>query len=81
MIQLKAAYRLIYRRGLKWSEVLEQLKAGFSDGPAAVYSEFLSGGTRGFVQERRMPPGATLKFRSVDEDGPSAGVELKVKAG
>src|SRR4029077_17563167 len=41
IIQLKTAYRLIYRRGLKWSEVIEQLKAGFPAGPAAVYVEFL----------------------------------------
>ncbi len=81
VIQLKAAYRLIYRRGLKWSEVLEQLKADFNEGPAAVYADFLSGGTRGFVQERRMPPGATLKFRPAEEVAPSAAIELKVKAG
>ena len=81
VIQLKAAYRLIYRRGLKWSEVLEQLMADFHEGPAAVYADFLSGGTRGFVQERRMPPGATLKFRPAEEVAPSAPIELKVKAG
>ncbi len=66
--QLKMAYRLIYRRGLKWSEVLAQLKIEFAEGPAAVYSEFLTGGTRGFVQERRVPTSATLKFRSAAED-------------
>ena len=27
VVQLKAAYRVIYRRGVKWSEVLEQLEA------------------------------------------------------
>jgi len=81
VIQLKTAYRLIYRRGLKWSEVLEQLKADFPEGPAGVYSKFLSGGTRGFVQERRMPPGATLKLRAADDEPPSAAIELRVKAG
>jgi UDP-N-acetylglucosamine acyltransferase len=79
--QLKSAYRLIYRRGLKWSEVLEQLKADFGEGPAAIYPEFLSGGTRGFVQERRMPPGATIKFRPAAEEAPSVGIELRAKAG
>ena len=61
--ELKKAYRLIYRRSLKWMEVLEQLKHEFPDGPAAHFHAFLSQGTRGFVQERRLPPHATLKFR------------------
>ena len=50
--------------------------------------EFFSQGTRGFVQERRMPPTATLKIRRSDEEeaaGSSAAaevpVELKAKAG
>jgi UDP-N-acetylglucosamine acyltransferase len=79
--QLKSAYRLIYRRGLKWSEVLEQLKSDFTDGPAAVYADFLSGGTRGFAQERRMPPGATIKFRPSVEEAPVASAERRAKAG
>ncbi|HTM54365.1 MAG TPA: acyl-ACP--UDP-N-acetylglucosamine O-acyltransferase, partial [Pirellulales bacterium] len=66
--QLKAAYRLIYRRGLRWVEVLEQLQKEFPSGPAADFYPFLSQGTRGFVQERRMPPGATLKLRRDSDD-------------
>jgi len=66
--QLKAAYRLIYRRGLRWVEVLEALEREFQDGPAARFHPFLSQGTRGFVQERRMPPNATLKLRSASDD-------------
>ncbi len=66
--QLKAAYRLIYRRGLRWNEVLEQLKLEFTAGPAADFHPFLSQGTRGFVQERRMPPTATLKLRRASDD-------------
>ncbi len=68
MAQLKAAYRIIYRRSLRWADVLEQLKKEFSTGPAADFSPFLSQGTRGFVQERRMPPGATLKLRRASDD-------------
>jgi UDP-N-acetylglucosamine acyltransferase len=82
--QLKSAYRVIYRRGTKWSEVIEQLKSDFSEGPAAVYSEFFSSGARGFVQERRLPPGATIKIRpNMDDDAPAtvAMPELKAKAG
>jgi hypothetical protein len=65
---LKAAYRVIYRRSLRWTDVLEQLKKEFSTGPAADFHPFLSQGTRGFVQERRMPPGATLKLRRASDD-------------
>jgi UDP-N-acetylglucosamine acyltransferase len=76
---LKAAYRLIYRSGLKWTEVLDQLKRNHKTGPAAELLPFLSQGTRGFVQERRMPPNATLKLRRAsDEEG---GQTLQVKAG
>jgi UDP-N-acetylglucosamine acyltransferase len=53
--QLKAAYRVIYRSGLKWSNVLARLKAEFTQGPAAYFHEFLSGSQRGVVQERRTP--------------------------
>lgn len=78
--QLKAAYRAIYRRGLRWVEVLEALKQEFPTGPAADYYSFLSQGTRGFVQERRMPPGATLKLRRASDDE-DRGHSISAKAG
>ncbi|MGD9724639.1 MAG: acyl-ACP--UDP-N-acetylglucosamine O-acyltransferase [Pirellulales bacterium] len=78
--QLKAAYRVIFRRGLRWADVLDQLKREFSTGPAADYFPFFSQGTRGFVQERRMPPTATLKLRrAADDESDNRG--LKSKAG
>ncbi len=69
--QLKAAYRIVYRKGLGWNDVLDRLKNEFPTGPVVDMHAFLSGGTRGFVQERRMPPNATLKLRkpSADESG------------
>lgn len=60
---LKAAYRTIYRSGLDWRGVLAALESDFHTGPAAEFLPFLSQGTRGFVQERRVPPTATLKLR------------------
>lgn len=69
--ELKAAYRVIYRSGFTWTEVLQALAAQFSDGAAARFHEFLSQGTRGFVQERRMPPSATIKLRRSDEESPA----------
>lgn len=64
--ELKKAYRIIYRSGLKWTEVLSQLREAFPTGPAAAMHVFCSSGKRGFVQERRMPPNATLKIRNSD---------------
>jgi UDP-N-acetylglucosamine acyltransferase len=77
--QLKAAYRVIFRRGLRWGEVLERLQREFSTGPAADFYPFLCQGTRGFVQERRMPPGATLKLRRASDD--ESGEQRISKAG
>jgi UDP-N-acetylglucosamine acyltransferase len=84
--ELKRAYRLIYRRGLKWTEILEELKNEFATGPAVAFHQFLSSGKRGFVQERRLPPGATLKLRpqgedASDESQTTAAPELWSKAG
>lgn len=66
ILQLKSAYRVIYREGRRWSEVLEILKTDFNTGPAAAFHEFLKSGNRGFVQERRISSKATLKI--VDPD-------------
>lgn len=66
--QLKAAYRLIYRSGLQWREILNRLASEFSTGPAALFYPFLAHGKRGFVQERRGPVPATIKLaEAVDE--------------
>jgi len=75
---LKSAYRLIYRRGLPWKEVLEALRVEFAADAVAQLHDFLSSGTRGFVQERRAPPAATLRLRVPDED---AAAPIRVKAG
>lgn len=63
LAQLKAAYRLIYRSGCKWDEVLAELRRQFPTGPAAVYHEFFATGRRGVIHERRLPAAATLKLR------------------
>jgi UDP-N-acetylglucosamine acyltransferase len=74
---LMAAYRLIYRSGLRWTDVLEQLRTRFPVGPAAAFYEFLSTTARGIVSERRTPPGATIKLRETVEAEP----EVRVKYG
>ena len=75
---LKSAYRLVYRRGLPWKDVLEALRTEFTSGPVTQLLDFLSAGTRGFVQERRAPPAATLRLRVPDED---AAAPIRIKAG
>ena len=77
MEQLKSAYRLIFRAGLMWTEMLKQLQLEFPAGPAARFYQFLSATTRGILPERRLPPGATIKLRR-DVDEPV--VELRAKA-
>jgi UDP-N-acetylglucosamine acyltransferase len=80
--QLKAAYRIIYRNGLTWQETLDMLRVQFTEGPAAEFLPFfLAGGKRGFVQERRMPPGAIVRLVRDDTDDvplPMPEVEKKV---
>lgn len=76
--QLKAAYRVIYRHNLTWNDVLASLALQFTDGPAAALHEFLTGGSRGFVQERRTPPGATLRIHREDDE---AALRVQSRAG
>ena len=66
--QLKAAYRVIYRQGLRWCEVIEVLQRDYSAGPAALFLEFLKSGKRGFIQERRISRKATLKIAPAGDD-------------
>jgi len=79
---LKAAYRVIYRRGLAWKDVLETLRLEFSAGPVLHLRDFLGSGKRGFSQERRAPPPATLRLRIADEPAtPEPATSVRAKAG
>lgn len=77
--QLKAAYRVVYRSTLTWSEILKRLKNDFADGPAAEFYRFLSTTSRGILSERRLPPGATIKIRR--EPAEEFERELRAKVG
>lgn len=59
--ELKTAYQIVYRSGLSHDQRLTELTRMFANCPAAELGEFFLGGSRGFVRERRMPPGATLR--------------------
>jgi UDP-N-acetylglucosamine acyltransferase len=67
-VQLKHAYRVVYRSGLSWEEMLDVLRMRFTTGPAAEFAPFFSVGNRGFVQERRTPPGAIVRLVRDDAD-------------
>ncbi|MCE5269361.1 MAG: acyl-ACP--UDP-N-acetylglucosamine O-acyltransferase [Planctomycetaceae bacterium] len=75
--ELMAAYRVIYRSGLRWVDILEQLRTRFPTGPAALFYEFLSTTARGVISERRAPPGATIKLRDTVEAEPEPQVRVK----
>lgn len=80
--QLKKAYRVIYRQGLTFGEVLAELAANYSEGPAAEFHRFLTGGKRGFIQERRTPPGATVRLhREANEEEEIEDAQTRSKAG
>ncbi len=69
--QLKEAYRVIYRSGLTWKEILARLQTEFTTGLAAEFYPFFASTKRGVTPERRMPPGTTIKIHPVDgqDDG------------
>jgi len=68
ILDLKAAYRLIYRKGLAFRETLAALEQEFPQGVAAEFAEFFQGGQRGFVQERRRPPHTALRIHPAIEE-------------
>lgn len=65
--ELKAAYRLIYRSGLPWQDMLARLKNEFENGPAAEFHDFFRTGKRGFTPERRVAPMLKLLGEEAEE--------------
>ena len=68
LLELKGAYRLIYRRGLTFRETIALLEEQFHSGVASEFAEFFRGGQRGFVQERRSPPRVELRVHPAVDD-------------
>jgi UDP-N-acetylglucosamine acyltransferase len=84
VLQIKRAYRMIYRHGLPFAEMIAALEAEFTAGPAAEFAAFFLGGQRGFVQERRSPPKIALRVHPAAEDADdseAASIEFKRRAG
>jgi UDP-N-acetylglucosamine acyltransferase len=65
---LKDAYRVVYRSGLTWDQILTTLRQRFSKGVAADFEPFLRSTTRGITSERRTPPRATVRLLRDDSD-------------
>jgi UDP-N-acetylglucosamine acyltransferase len=68
--QLKRAYRVVYRSGLCWNDILQRLQEEFPEGVAAQFHQFLATTTRGIMSERRLPPGAVVRLRNEEEAKP-----------
>jgi UDP-N-acetylglucosamine acyltransferase len=68
ILELKAAYRVIYREGLTFNEMVETLEQRFPQGIARELSEFFRTGSRGFIQERRSPPKVALRVHPAVDD-------------
>ena len=66
--QLKEAYRLIYRQGLTFNEMVAALRVTFPLGVASEFAKFFETGQRGFVQERRSPPKVALRVHPAVDD-------------
>lgn len=82
ILEIKRAYRVIYRQGLPFQEMIAALEAQFTETPACEFAEFFHGGTRGFVQERRNPPKAAIRLHTSDElDEAAETIEFKRLAG
>lgn len=67
---LKEAYQLIYRSGLSLEDRLSILDEQHPSGAASEFAPFFREGTRGFVRERRTPPGAIIRVMPDTEDAP-----------
>ena len=76
---LKSAYRTIYRTELDWQSILAKLHADHPSGPAAEFPKFLSHGTRGFVQERRLSR-RTLRVVAPPESSSADTIDVEDRA-
>lgn len=65
---LKNAYRVVYRSGLPWNQILATLADQFANDVAADFEPFLRSTLRGITSERRTPPRATVRLLRDDSD-------------
>ena len=59
---IKEAYKIIYRRDLRWGDIVPQLKSCFPTGPVTAMTNLLQSTQRGITPERREKGKATVKL-------------------
>lgn len=59
---IKEAYKIIYRRDLRWEDIVPQLKSRFPTGPVTAMTDLFQSTQRGITPERREKGKATLKL-------------------
>jgi len=60
---IKEAYQIIYRRDLKWDEVVPELKSRFAAGPVTAMTSLLESTERGMTPEGRERRHTTIKIK------------------
>lgn len=65
---LKDVYRLVFRSGLTWREIIHTLQTMHSVGPGAEMTQFLMGTQRGIVRERRNIGRPSLRLLETEAD-------------
>ncbi len=70
--QLKAAYRMAFRSGLRWDAMLFEMRQRFATGRAAALHAFMAETKRGCVPERATPRAATVRLHLPDPDSPDS---------
>lgn len=80
---LKEVYRLVFRSGLTWKELLDRMQKEHSVGPGAEVTQFLLGTKRGIVSERNSAARRPLRLHSGDsvDDEDERVQTLKVAVG
>ncbi|MDR2755650.1 MAG: acyl-ACP--UDP-N-acetylglucosamine O-acyltransferase [Planctomycetaceae bacterium] len=63
---LKEVYRLVFRSGLTWKEILKKLEDDYSIGPGAEMTQFLAATQRGIVNERHCVNRTSLRLLDND---------------
>lgn len=66
---LKEVYRLVFRSGLPWQEILKKLQEEYAIGPGAEMTQFVLGTKRGIVRERRNSARPPLRIIDTENNG------------
>ncbi|MDR1478699.1 MAG: acyl-ACP--UDP-N-acetylglucosamine O-acyltransferase [Planctomycetaceae bacterium] len=67
---LKEVYRLVYRSGQTWKNILQKLQDQYSTGAASEITKFVMTTKRGIVHEGRYTESSLIKFRHPTENNP-----------